>query len=259
MPELPEVETLCRQLNTVLVGSKLRSFEIEDPKIPEIPIKAGSRVCSVRRSGKAVLINFKNASSVIIKLRMTGRLLWTVDPKRFSHSRCIFVFDTGSVHLADPRRFATISILDTAQDKKSIVDPLIVDDSRELMERSAGRRLPIKSFLMDQHTIGGIGNIYACEALHMAAISPWRRACDLDGRQWKRLAKSLKKILEKAIECRGTTVSDWADLFNRPGTYQKHLRVYGREGEPCPRCGAPVIRTLLGGRATFFCTSCQET
>lgn len=259
MPELPEVETLCRQLDAALKGAVFKSLEIDDPKITDIFIPDGSRVLSVRRSGKSVAIHFETDGTLVIQLRMTGRLIWTMDRTRLAHGRCVFIFDTGCVHLADPRRFAVAYISHSNGQGAAALDPMEERDGRDYMIRSAGRHLPVKHFLMDQKTIGGIGNIYACEALHRAGISPWRRACDLDEKRWRRLSKALKAILTKAIDSRGTTVSDWTDLFNMKGSYQRHLRVYGREGKPCPRCGAPVIRTRLGGRATYFCTSCQET
>lgn len=259
MPELPEVETVCRQLDAVLSGAVYQSSVIHDQKLPAIVVPAGRRVQHVRRSGKSVAIHFDMPQILRIQLRMTGRLCWMNRTTWPPHCRCVMVFDAGSLHLLDSRRFATVSLLDAPALDDTPLDPLEEGDGRDLLRRSSGRRLPVKAFLMDQKTIGGIGNIYASEVLHRAGISPWRRACDLDERRWRRVSKALKTVLTKAIECRGTTVSDWTDLFHQKGLYQNHLRVYGRTGKPCPRCGAPIIRTLLGGRATFFCTSCQET
>jgi formamidopyrimidine-DNA glycosylase len=259
MPELPEVETLCRQLDSVLSDAVLQSAVVYDQRLPGVPVPGGRRVQSVRRSGKSVAIHFDGSLTLLIHLRMTGRLCWKTRQLRPPYSRCVIVFDAGRLYLVDPRRFATVSLKGASTEKVTVIDPMEEWNGQEFLRRSVGRRLPVKNFLMDQKTIGGIGNIYACEVLHRAGISPWRRACDLDEKRWKRVSKALKAILAKAIECRGTTISDWADLFDQKGLYQKYLRVYGRTGKPCPRCGAPVIRTLLGGRATFFCTSCQET
>jgi len=259
MPELPEVETLCRQLATVLSQAVTQSAMVYDQKIPDLSLLEGRKVQSVTRSGKSVAIYFDGSMTLRIHLRMTGRLLWETHPTRPRHSRWVIVFPSGRLHLVDPRRLAAVSITAPSPARRVVPDPLEGLSVPDLLRESSGRRLPVKNFLMDQNTIGGIGNIYACEALHRAGISPWRRACDMDEHRWKRVTKALKMILAKAVECRGTTVSDWADLFGDKGRYQKHLRVYGREGKPCPRCGAPVIRTLLSGRATFFCTACQET
>jgi formamidopyrimidine-DNA glycosylase len=259
VPELPEVETLCRQLAPLLDRAVLLSVIVRDPKLRGIILPTGQIVQAVRRTGKSLAIQFEGSKTLLIHLRMTGRLCWITDGTRPPYSRCSFVFDRGRLHLADPRRFATLSIAGASEGVKRALDPLEERNGLDLKMASAGRRLPVKNFLMDQRALGGIGNIYACEVLHRAGISPWRRACDLDDQRWRRLSKAMKTILGRAIECRGTTVSDWADLFNMKGSYQKQLRVYGRKGKPCPRCGAPVIRSQLGGRATFFCTSCQET
>ncbi len=259
MPELPEVETVCRQLASVLSKAVVQSVVVYDQKLPRIHIPRGRKVQSVRRHGKSVEIFFEGFLTLSIHLRMTGRLCWKTDQMRPSYSRWVMVFDTGRLHLVDPRRFATVSLAGSSEGRRAVLDPMEERSGRDLLRESSGRRLPVKNFLMDQKTIGGIGNIYACEVLHRAGISPWRRACDLDENRWKRVSKALMSILGKSIECRGTTISDWADLFGRKGLYQKHLKVYGRKGKPCPRCGAPIIRTLLGGRATFFCTSCQES
>jgi len=260
MPELPEVETLCRQLTPVLDRAVLQKIIVKDARLRSVSLTAGQGVKSVYRVGKSLAVQFEKTKTLLIHLRMTGRLSWITDGTCPFYSRCVLVFDSGRLHLVDPRRFATLSIVvGDSKEKRKLLDPMDEREGRDFMILSAGRRLPVKNFLMDQKTLGGIGNIYACEMLHRAGISPWRRACDMDEQRWRRLSKAMKATLGKAIECRGTTISDWADLFGRKGSYQKQLRVYGRKGKPCPRCGAPVIRTLLSGRATFFCTSCQET
>ncbi len=259
VPELPEVETVCRQFARVLSAAVLQSVIVYDKKLLHIHIPKGRKVQSVRRCGKSVEILFEGSVSLLIHLRMTGRLCWTTDKTRPLYSRWVIVFDAGRLHLVDPRRFATVSLKGSSTGRGAVLDPMEELSGRDLLRASSGRRLPVKNFLMDQKIIGGIGNIYACEVLHRAGISPWRRACDLDEIRWKRVLKALQFILEKAIQCGGTTISDWSDLFGRKGLYQKHLSVYGRKGKPCPRCGAPVIRTILSGRATFFCTSCQES
>jgi formamidopyrimidine-DNA glycosylase len=111
---------------------------------------------------------------------------------------------------------------------------------------------------MDQKVIAGIGNIYACEILHRAAINPLREACSLSRDDWRDVTKAAEAVLTRAVECRGTSISDWRDLFGQPGLFQHELAAYGREGDPCPRCGKIIVRRRLSGRGTWFCPSCQR-
>ncbi len=259
MPELPEVETLCRQLDRIISGSKVWSVVRLDPKLPDIRRVRGLRIESVRRIGKRIEISFEGGRALSIHLRMTGRFEWRKDDEPVRYARWALELDGGRLYLSDPRRFATLTLGKRLGESEKAHDPLHGLTAEKLSKTAEGRRLPIKAFLMDQNAIGGIGNIYACEILHRAGISPWRRACDLDDRQWKKLQKAMVSILRRAVDCRGTSFSDWADLFGKRGRYQTLLRVYGREAESCRRCGAPIIRVLMGGRATFFCPSCQAT
>jgi formamidopyrimidine-DNA glycosylase len=167
-------------------------------------------------------------------------------------------FETGWLLLVDPRRFATVSVeLSRPSEDQEAVDPLAQGVLAVVQRRAQERRVSIKAFLMDQTTLAGIGNIYACEILHAAAVDPEKRACDLPTEVWQRLASVMPSILKKAIRGRGTTVSDWRDLFGRPGENQRVLKVYDRGGKPCFRCGAKVLRSRLGGRGTYFCPVCQ--
>jgi formamidopyrimidine-DNA glycosylase len=257
MPELPEVESLCRQMDTVLADEEILGFTVYDRKISRQKALAGRKICRVRRQAKSIVLALEGNLFLVVHLRMTGRLLWSTDGTRPSHTRATLVCKRGSIHLVDPRRFATVTLLRDLSGMSSPLDLWAGAATADIKRLAAGRRCPIKSFLMDQVAVGGIGNIYACEILHRAAISPWRRACDLDSRHWDKVRRAAISILNKAIACRGSSISDWADLFGRKGSYQGSLKAYGREGEPCHRCGAPIIRTVLGGRGTFFCTSCQ--
>jgi formamidopyrimidine-DNA glycosylase len=285
MPELPEVETLCRQLNAVLAGQRIVRIEVLDPRLgapkkrygdpllshfavadsdPEnIMTLVGRRVSAVTRKGKSIRFELGDGLTAALHLRMTGRLLYRKDDMTplsnfVPHSRMVIGFSSGMLVLIDPRRFATFDV------RPAGISPLLSDDPmeglpvRRLREIAGTRRLPVKAFLMDQRIIAGIGNIYACEILFVAGIDPRRPACSLTATEWRRVAKATPAILRRAVTCRGTTVSDWRDLFGRSGTNQDHLEVYLRKGKPCRRCGGIIERIAQGGRGTWMCPMCQR-
>jgi formamidopyrimidine-DNA glycosylase len=127
----------------------------------------------------------------------------------------------------------------------------------ELFQSAEKSNIAIKAFLMNQKKILGIGNIYACEILHAIGVNPFKKANRISIQNWKKLCRAAKSILQKATAQRGTTVSDWADLYGNQGTYQKYLKVYGREGCACCRCGMPIVRFKINGRGTYYCSTCQ--
>ncbi len=264
MPELPEVETLCRQLKKVILGEVIEDVKIIDSKLEMIRDAAGKCITAVTRRGKALEIHIDNDRAIMIHLRMTGRLLWHDDRQVLPpHSRFMISFAKGSLVCIDPRRFATVrtdikSVPGHSSGTGIIEDPLRCFPADRLEEMARIRKLPVKSFLMDQRVILGIGNIYACEILYEASVHPWRKACSLLIHEWENIERATANILKKAVACRGTTVSDWRDLFGRSGEYQHELKVYARDGCPCQRCGGVIGRERLGGRGTYFCPSCQK-
>ncbi|HRR40242.1 MAG TPA: bifunctional DNA-formamidopyrimidine glycosylase/DNA-(apurinic or apyrimidinic site) lyase [Syntrophales bacterium] len=258
MPELPEVETLCRQLDKVIPGSLVRSVTIQDAKLGEQRGLEEKKVVRVRRSGKKIVVEFADCTRLLIHLRMTGRLLWAVNEEKIPHTRMTVSLDKGNLYLVDPRRFATVSTDSCGGSAEGDGGTKIVGlGAEDLMTKARGKRRSVKTFLMDQRVVEGIGNIYACEILHSSCINPSKKAGDLTIREWTKVVRSMNVILKKAIDCRGTTISDWRDLYGLPGSFQHNLRVYGREGLPCFRCGSAVVRTVLNGRGTFYCPSCQ--
>jgi formamidopyrimidine-DNA glycosylase len=259
MPELPEVETLCRQLNEILPGRKILAVEVLDPMLGEPPDLAGRTVEAVNRSGKWLRFQLAGGLTATLHLRMTGRLLWQ-DPAAPlpAYARLRLTFPAGRLVLLDPRRFATFTVGQGAPPAALAPDPLAGLTPQRLREIARTRRLPVKSFLMDQRLIPGIGNIYACEILYEAGIAPARPAQSLSPAEWRAVSRAVKTVLPRAVACRGTTMSDWRDLYGRPGCNQDHLAVYGRQGKPCPRCGAPVERIVQSGRGTWFCPACQH-
>lgn len=259
MPELPEVETLCRQLKERIVGRSVKKVDVLDEKLGVIAGLEGGRVLSVCRNGKGMAIELDNGLTLRVHLRMTGRLQWHEhDDEKAHHTRLVITFDRGRLDLVDPRRFATVKTGDAPVCDICIANPLESFEVDNLMKIAGRRKLPVKSFLMDQKVISGIGNIYACEILHKAGIDPCSRADRLTRDQWLKIARAAKSILKKAVECRGTSVSDWRDLFGREAEFQNHLHVYAREGESCRRCGVKIKREKLGGRGTYYCPSCQR-
>lgn len=235
-------------------------LRILDSKLGHLENLAGRTMKAPYRTGKGLNLPLDNGKVLRLHLRMTGRLLWQEDhpPLELAHTRFVITFNHGRLALIDPRRFATLALADDAPLPQAPFDPLKKFSPRLLWSSVQSKRLPIKSFLLDQRAVAGIGNIYACEILHRASINPQRAASDLSLVEWQRMAKTAKSILLSAIACRGTSVSDWRDLFGQQGEYQHCLQVYGRAGEPCPRCGGIVTRLKLGGRGTFFCPGCQK-
>jgi len=259
MPELPEVETLCRQLRQVIAGAKITKTRIVDSKLGTIEGIEGKQVCGVNRHGKALAIELEGDLSLVLHFRMTGRLLWQNNGNGLlPHTRLVVSFPHGRLVLIDPRRFATVTVHKKGNSLPLGSDPLADCDPSRLLEIAQHSTLPIKSFLMDQRRLRGIGNIYACEILYHARMDPWRKVNSLSLDEWKEIAEATGKILIRAIACRGTSVSDWRDLFGREGEHQNCLSVYGREGAACYSCGKEIKRKKLNGRGTYYCPTCQH-
>ncbi len=259
MPELPEVETLCRQLQEILPGGKVRRVDIVDPRLGTVPPLAGGRVVSVRRRGKYLRIEMEHGLTAELHLRMTGRLLWLEEKGPVPrYTRMVIAVGNGRLVLIDPRRFATFSVGPADSAPAPLENPLEQFPASRLRAIAGKRRLPVKSLLMDQRLIAGIGNIYACEILYGAAVDPRRPAGSLTAAEWRRVEKAAAVVLSRAVACRGTSISDWRDLFGKSGTNQHNLAVYARHGELCRRCGGTIERMTMGGRGTWFCPSCQH-
>lgn len=274
MPELPEVETMRRGVARVRGarvadvrrprGGRLRPSLLE-PALPALRRRLrGARVTDVGRLGKRVVLAFDTGEHLVFEPRMTGLALVT-EPPTAEHVRLRLVLEPApDLVFWDRRGLGTLRLLDRpALDRVAgALGPDALDlDGPGLAARLAARRAPIKPALLDQAAVAGVGNIYACEALHAAGIAPTRPCAALDARAWDRLARELRRVLEDAIAAGGSTLGDGtyvaADLV--PGSYQSRHGVYGREGLPCARCGpaAPVVRTVMAQRATFHCPRCQ--
>lgn len=257
MPELPEVETLCRQLKKKISGKKILSTKVFDDKLTNIKDVEGRKVVAVERESKRIVIVLDNGYAIFVHLRMTGRLLWQKDSVKPKHGRWRMTFSDGNVFLVDPRRFATVEVL-KKNDGDATKDIFKAFDLKYFFDTHACRKTKVKTLIMDQNAVTGIGNIYACEILHGARIHPERPAAKLTEVEWKKIFKQAKEVLKKAIGKRGTSISDWRDLYGRRGENQHELKVYGQEGKRCSICGGTICRIKQGGRSTFYCPCCQK-
>ncbi|NPV09007.1 MAG: bifunctional DNA-formamidopyrimidine glycosylase/DNA-(apurinic or apyrimidinic site) lyase [Anaerolineae bacterium] len=271
MPELPEVETVARTLRPMLTGAAIAAVEVLDPLVVRPPGPAalasgleGRRIVGIGRRGKHLILALDDASHLVVHLGMTGQLLLSqgdVPPPRFA--RVKFTLQDGrALWYADMRKFGRLGLVrDVTADLASLgPEPFAPElDAEALLARLAGRRRPIKSLLLDQSFLAGLGNIYADEALFEAGIHPCTPARNLTLAEAERLLQSLRGVLARGIANRGTTIADYVDGQGRPGTNQWQLRVYGRAGQDCPRCGRPIERLRLAGRSTCFCSSCQPS
>jgi formamidopyrimidine-DNA glycosylase len=273
VPELPEVETVRARLEPVLTGRRFERVEIIDPRVtrPLEPHEVaaeleGEVVDAVERRGKYLVFRFRTGRVLLIHLRMTGTLRHVRDgaPEHDPHLRVVVRLDDGSdVIYRDVRRFGTWLLLEPGEEQAYLGQRLGEEPlSRaftpaSLAARLDRRRAPVKAALLDQRAAAGMGNIYADEALWRAQIHPLRAAGDLDQDEVKRLHKAVREALKAGIARQGTTLRDYRTPDGAQGRMQTALRVYGREGEPCYRCGAQIGKTRAGGRGTWYCPSCQ--
>ncbi len=282
MPELPEVETICRQLEPELVGRRIESVEILDPRWsrPDAPAKVARRlggrtIDSVGRRGKYILVGLDDGATLVMHLRMTGNVviggrllggerLYEGSDDEDRHLRAELRLDDGrSMRFIDSRRFGHGSVLEPGAlapylDQRLGVEPLSGELTPELIgELAAERTAPLKSFLLDQRRIAGIGNIYADEALFRARLHPLSPAGSMRPEHWGELRDGIVEALELGIEQGGSSIDDYRDARGERGSMQDEFLVHTREGEACPRCGESILRIVVGGRSTYFCRNCQ--
>jgi formamidopyrimidine-DNA glycosylase len=225
----------------------------------------GATVTEVRRRGKYLVIVLDNRARMVLHLGMTGRLglfPTATPPARHDHLR--LALDHGlELRFNDTRRFGSVQLLAPEQDEGLLFaalgpDPLLPGFSvAYLAAKGARRGQPVKSFLMDSRVVVGIGNIYANEILHEAALSPHRPTNEVTPVEWQTVVAKTQTVLKRAIAAGGSTIADFINASGRPGYFQLEFTVYGRAGGPCPRCGIPIVKETLAGRGTFFCKGCQ--
>ncbi len=267
MPELPEVETIRSQLAPRLAGRTLVSVEILDPRLTR-PIDLfevaeeleGDSIVAVERRGKYLVLRLESGLALLVHLRMTGS--FGFEPT--SHERAVLELDDGTrLAYRDVRRFGTWLVLEGAElepylARKNGPEPLGPRfTAKWLAERLATRRAPVKSVLLDQRVVAGLGNIYADEALWRARVNPLRPAASIDPDEVRRLHRAVRAALRAGIARQGSTLSDYRTPEGSRGGMQEEFRVYGRDGLPCPRCGTTISKTRAGGRGTWYCPRCQ--
>lgn len=263
MPELPEVETMVRGLHPI-VGRRIVDAEITDERLAlRSKDLIGASIEHVTRRGKHIVIGLDGRGDLVVHLRMSGRLRLDRSEDEVRYTRMILHLDSGaSVYFINPRRLGTAVLCPEGFEADLGVDPttpaFTVEALGALSERS---RAPIKHLLLDQRRIAGIGNIYAAEALWRAGIDPRRRSNSLKTEEISGLHRGITSVLAEAIAQLGTTignsVSDYRPSANEGGEFQNHLAVYGRENEPCERCGETIERVTQAGRSTCYCPACQ--
>jgi formamidopyrimidine-DNA glycosylase len=272
MPELPEVEVICRGLAPLLEGRRLKSVSCSKKKL-RLPLPAeaalklveGRKIAAVRRRAKYILISLENSAAVVIHLGMTGRLgIFPAETPLVKHDHVRWLLDNQKeLRFNDTRRFGSVQVIKPDTDLETLFvnqgpDPFQPAFSAGyLAAKARGRRLPVKNFLMDNRIVTGIGNIYACEILFATRINPQTPAGALTLKEWRTIVEKSREILEEAIACGGSSISDYVNSSGEKGYFQVRLQVYGRLDEPCRQCGAPIEKCILGGRASFFCPRCQ--
>lgn len=265
MPELPEVESIRLSLCEHVIGKKIDTFEVRLPRIVrrgDLKAVVGKEVKGIQRHGKYLWLTFKESEiRLYFHMGMSGTLLWKEhNDEEPSHVRIVIGFRTGRILFRDPRTFGGLWIdEETCPPWNRLgIDLLDTRLTPEAMEDLfANRRIQIKTALLDQQMIAGIGNIYASEALFRACINPFRRACDLNPGEFNALHASLVEIVRSAIDNRGTTFRDFKLSDGKDGSYQNFLKVYNKEGKPCVNCGRPIVKTRQAQRSTFYCPDCQ--
>jgi formamidopyrimidine-DNA glycosylase len=275
VPELPEVETVRASLEPALVGRRFERVEIRDARLtrPLDPDEVaaelqGEVVEALERRGKYLVFRFRSGRVLLVHLRMTGSFRHgrngTADDDPYR--RAVISLDNGSdISYRDVRRFGTWVLLEPGEEAPYLAtrlgeEPLTTSfTGATLAARLHGRRAPVKAALLDQRAAAGMGNIYADEALWRARIHPLRPAGDLSPTEIRRLHRGINDAIRAGIARQGTTLRDYRTPDGASGSMQDELRVYGREGEPCPRCGTTIAKTRAGGRGTWYCPSCQRS
>jgi len=291
MPELPEVETIVRGLREKVTKRKIMDVWTDTPKILKKPKGVdnfkkevvGEEIKDVRRRGKNILFSLSSGKTMLIHQKMTGHLLvghWEFKNNRFvgkeiplqekvnNYIRVMFTFDNGlMMGLSDLRKFAKVELYKKEELEKSKefislgIEPLslsfTLEKFKELLKTK--KRGKVKQVLMDQAFIAGIGNIYADEILWDSNVHPLCDISKLKTAEIKKLFDSIKKILEKGVELRGESISDYRDIEGNKGLYDDYRKIYRREGEKCRRCSAVIKRIKIGGRSSCFCPYCQKS
>ena len=269
MPELPEVETIVRGLRPTLPGKTIERLRILHADVLRQPRREfsarlkGRTLESVDRRGKNIVAHLTEGVVLVVNLGMTGRLVWARDETSTTHPAVRFTVNTGHALVYDDvRRFGRLEAMNETEwalrDRELGPEPLSSTFTAQRLHEDLSRSVsPIRSWLLDQRRVAGVGNIYANEALHLAGIHPQRSCKSMTEGEARKLHRALRRTLSSAVENRGTTLRDYRDASGNPGDNASRLRVYGRGEEPCLRCSTRVCRLVFGNRSAFYCPSCQ--
>ena len=271
MPELPEVETVVRDLRPLLVGRRFEAVRAGKRKLRRAwsaawePHLVGRTVQGVRRRGKWIVLELEGGGLLVVHLGMTGQ--FTVRPASEpvqDHTHLIFDLDNGQqLRFRDVRRFGSATYYPNAEELETFLDGKLGPEPFELPAdywRDALRKTnrPLKAVLLDQRVVAGVGNIYADESLHAARLNPKRTGRQTTRAQAERLREAIVAVLNRAIELRGSSIRDYVGGSGLKGGFQERFSVYGRAGDPCPTCGRPIACVRLAGRSTHYCPKCQK-
>ena len=276
MPELPEVEVICQGLRPHIVGKTIQAIHWSGKEL-RTPVNIEGmqqellhqQITNLTRRAKYLILETEGGARLIMHLGMTGNLgIFAVDSPLKKHDHLRWVLgEHQEMRLNDARRFGSVHLIEAqnglAKQKAFFANSGPEPFSRAcstayLHKRAATRKQAVKNVIMDSHIIAGIGNIYANEALFRAGIHPARPASSLSEKEWRRLLTTIRKTLRHAIECGGSTISDFINASGEGGYFQINFQVYGKENEQCSRCKQQIEKTVIGGRASFFCPSCQK-
>ena len=269
MPELPEVETIVRDLKERVIGAGIQGVDFLNGSVwrngkPLSRSLIRKRITNIERMGKNILIHLSNNRTLVIHLKMTGRLTFEDSgTPRAKHTHFVIKLDSGELRYNDVRRFGYLDLVESSKlDRVDYLaqlgpDPLLISESEFIRIIRSKRRI-IKSLLLDQSIISGLGNIYTDEALFQAGIHPRRISSSLSRKRSGRLHQTIVEILKAAIEGRGSSVGDYVDGSGLPGFYQERHMAYGREGQPCFQCSRHIKREIIGSRSAHFCSRCQR-
>jgi len=295
MPELPEVETIRRELLQDIKGKKIVSVEVLTPKIINCPtnefikIIKNAKIKDIQRRAKLLIIKLSNSYNLVVHLKLTGQFIYKFSAydesipaagtgakgKRVpsyglqekKYTRLIFTFENGDkLFFNDLRKFAFVKLLDNKELKELLTkenfgpEPLEKDFTLDIFQNllTKKKKAKIKPLLMNQEFLAGIGNVYASESCFYAKILPTRPAGSLTKKEIKELYQGLRKILNAAIIRKGSSVDQYIDIYGKKGKYVPFLKVYGRQGKSCLRCGSKIKKITLAGRGTYFCSGCQK-
>lgn len=274
MPELPEVETIRRQLAPKVAGRVITAVEIGLPRLIKYPDISrfeqeivGKRIVGLERRGKYLLFQLTSDMTLVVHLRMTGRLFYrAAEVSRDAYTYVVFILDNGfEIRYADIRTLGTIYLVDKTEMKNikglSEMGPEPLTDTFDIcyfQHLLTNRKTKIKGLLLDQRWIGGLGNIYVDESLALSGIHPERPADSLTSDEMCKLYHAINRVIEEGIAHGGTSFRDYVDEEGKVGSHQLHLRVYGRKQEPCDTCGTAIERREVAGRGSYFCPHCQK-